>query len=199
MGATRQKRSKSKVKILNGAQQLFWKFGIRKVTVEEICDVAQVSKMTFYRNFPNKKSVVEDVLTNFLNEGMHTYESIMSSESSFGDKIEQVFEMKKKNARNMSEAFVHDLTHINDTALMGLFVNFQKESTERFINDLKTAQEEGWIRKTIKIEFINYMINVIQDEVKKDAFLHLFDSIEEANEQIKNFLFFGIINEKREG
>ena len=198
MSAIKQEWSKSEMKIVESAQQLIWKFGIRKVTVEEICEIAQVSKMTFYRSFNNKISVVEIILKKLFNDGMKSYESIMSSDISFPDKIEQIFEMKKKSAHDMSEMFIHDLMHIEDKNLLGLMIKFQKESGERFIQDLKDAQVDGWIRKGIKIDFINYMINLIQDQLKNDEFLLIFENMEEANEQIKNFLFFGVINEKKE-
>ena len=36
------------------AQELFREYGLNKVSVEEICDRAGVSKMTFYRQYRNK-------------------------------------------------------------------------------------------------------------------------------------------------
>ena len=40
--------------IMLAAKDLFWKFGIRKVSIEEICSKANVSKVTFYKYFENK-------------------------------------------------------------------------------------------------------------------------------------------------
>ncbi|MBN1927463.1 MAG: helix-turn-helix transcriptional regulator, partial [Prolixibacteraceae bacterium] len=40
--------------ILQSAKKLFWKYGIRKVSIDEICREAGVSRMTFYRLFKNK-------------------------------------------------------------------------------------------------------------------------------------------------
>ena len=51
---TAQPDSSKSLDILNTARQLFWKHGIRRVSVEEVCREAGVSKMTFYRSFPNK-------------------------------------------------------------------------------------------------------------------------------------------------
>lgn len=189
--------NKSELKVLEASKTLFWKFGIRKVTVEEICNESGISKMTFYRNFNNKTSVVEAIIKGLFIDGMNAYDLIMSSDASFPDKIEQVFEMKKKNAHDMSEMFVHDLMHLDDQDLIGLMMNFQKESTERLINDLKDAQSEGWIRDSVNIDFVNYMINLIQAQLKSDQFLHIFKSIEDANDQVKNFLFYGMINNKK--
>ena len=40
--------------IFKTAKDLFWKYGIKRVSIEEICKEAKVSKMTFYKFFPNK-------------------------------------------------------------------------------------------------------------------------------------------------
>ena len=43
--------------LFSTAKNLFFKFGLRRVSVEEICIKASVSKMTFYRNFNNKEHI----------------------------------------------------------------------------------------------------------------------------------------------
>ncbi len=48
--------------IIETASELFVRFGIKRVTVEEICKTSGVSKMTFYKFFRNKNEVVEKIL-----------------------------------------------------------------------------------------------------------------------------------------
>ncbi|MDH5400751.1 MAG: TetR/AcrR family transcriptional regulator, partial [Cyclobacteriaceae bacterium] len=48
--------------IFETAKELFWKYGIRRVTIEEICKEAGVSKMTFYKFFPNKVALANTIL-----------------------------------------------------------------------------------------------------------------------------------------
>ena len=87
MDITTEKKSKSYVAIMDAAKALFWKYGIVKVTVEAICEHAEVSKMTFYRNFDNKKHVAEKVLTAIAAKSMHDYRRIMDSDIPFNKKI----------------------------------------------------------------------------------------------------------------
>ena len=49
-------------KILDTAHELFWKHGLKRVSIEEICAVAGVSKMTFYKHFANKTALVKYIL-----------------------------------------------------------------------------------------------------------------------------------------
>ena len=54
-----EKRSAKLQAILDAAKSLFWKHGIRRVTIEEICEVAGVSKMTYYKYFSNKTAIAK--------------------------------------------------------------------------------------------------------------------------------------------
>ena len=44
------KSAKSKL-IVETATDLFMRYGVKRVTVEEICQTAKISKMTFYKYF----------------------------------------------------------------------------------------------------------------------------------------------------
>ena len=46
--------SKKYQDIKKKGKELFWKYGTKRVTVEEICREAGVSKMTYYKFFKNK-------------------------------------------------------------------------------------------------------------------------------------------------
>ena len=46
--------------ILKTGKELFWKFGFKRVTIEEICKEAGISKMTYYKYFTNKMDTGEN-------------------------------------------------------------------------------------------------------------------------------------------
>jgi AcrR family transcriptional regulator len=56
--------SKKEVAILKAGREFFWKYGFRKVTVDEICKAAGVSKMTFYRYFKDKATLAKTIFDN---------------------------------------------------------------------------------------------------------------------------------------
>ena len=49
--------SPKKEQILKTGKELFWKYGFKLVTIEEICKEAGVSKMTYYKYFTNKITI----------------------------------------------------------------------------------------------------------------------------------------------
>jgi AcrR family transcriptional regulator len=52
-------------RILWAATRLFYEQGINATGVEQLTDVAHVSKRTFYQHFPGKEALVEAYLTNY--------------------------------------------------------------------------------------------------------------------------------------
>ncbi|NOZ62096.1 MAG: TetR/AcrR family transcriptional regulator, partial [Calditrichaeota bacterium] len=55
------------------AQDLFFRYGIRRVTVEEICRTAGVSKMTFYKYFKNKIDLVKKLMEKIYDQALAEY------------------------------------------------------------------------------------------------------------------------------
>ena len=47
--------------ICREGRKIIWKHGIKRVSIEEICREAGVSKMTFYKYFPNKLELVKSL------------------------------------------------------------------------------------------------------------------------------------------
>ena len=58
--------------LLAAAKRLFWKHGIKRVSVEDISSEAGLSKMTFYRNFANKEAIAFELLRSLTEQGMHS-------------------------------------------------------------------------------------------------------------------------------
>ena len=71
-----EKQSEKFEAILNAAKSLFWKHGIRRVTIEEICEVAGVSKMTCYKYFSNKTAIARYLIEDMFESGIKAYKEI---------------------------------------------------------------------------------------------------------------------------
>ena len=63
-------QNKSYQAILKAAKTLFWKYGVKRVSVEEVSKEAGVSKMTFYRHFKNKDEVALKIMLQIFEKGL---------------------------------------------------------------------------------------------------------------------------------
>lgn len=193
MDITKKKGSKSQDAILRATKALFWKYGIQKVTVEEICERAEVSKMTFYRNFDNKLQVAEIVLTALAEKGLSDYHAIMQSEIPFNEKLQRLVQMEHDHSENMSEEFMRDVYGADDPRLKNILEKLQKKTAEALRKDLSEAQKKGEIRKDLKIDFVIYMINSLNEKLLDERLTSLFGNTQELAVELTNFVFYGIM------
>lgn len=188
------KQNKSEVALLAAAKTLFWKYGIKKVSVEEIAKEAGVSKMTFYRLFKNKLALVKSLLDGIAKVGFQAYNDIMASKRTFPEKIKLVILEKRKNAEGISQEFMRDVFMSEDAELQNLFANHQLEAKKALVKDFTKAQKEGWVRQDLSMDFIMYMLDDMQAKAGDPRFLELHgDNMQEAIVELTSFFFYGVI------
>lgn len=190
--------NKSYQSIFLSAKQLFWKHGISRVTVEEICMVAGVSKMTFYRNFSNKKEIAKIVLNEICKSGFEDYKNIMASDLVFPEKIQKLVLLKHNSVSELSEEFVYDIYNKEETELQEILIEYQKQMIGNIIADFTEAQNNGWIRKDVKISFLVFYLNKINEMIVDQNFRKLYPNIHDAVMELTNLFFYGIINQNSE-
>ncbi|MEA1885868.1 MAG: TetR/AcrR family transcriptional regulator [Bacteroidota bacterium] len=179
--------------ILVTAKELFWKHGIKRVTVEEICSRASVSKMTFYKHFSNKNDLVKHILDNLYSESMKKYSNIMSSEKKYKDKVAGLYRLKLEATDAISHEFLNDFYDSGDEELKEYLNKKVEENLNPIIKDLRNAQDKGKIRKDIKPEFINFFLNHMVKLVNDPALNSLYPSAQEMILELTNFFFYGIL------
>ncbi|MGJ3236938.1 TetR/AcrR family transcriptional regulator [Marivirga sp.] len=184
--------TKSQKAILASATALFWKYGLKKVTVEEICDNAGVSKMTFYRRFVNKEHAAEEILEEILEDNLRRYSAIMDEKKPFPEKINEILKLKHQEAKKMSKDFINEILIEDGSALSELIQRYTLKSYKVMIADFEKAKKEGWVREDLKPEFIMDMLGVIRTKMQDENFLKMFKSMDEAIMELSNFFFYGI-------
>ena len=182
------------------ARSLFMRYGIRRVTVEEICREASVSKMTFYKYFKNKNELVKYIFEQIAQEALDRYKGIMAQEVPYSEKAKQIIQMKLDQAEVMSTEFIRDFLHSGDPEIAAWYQRIVQERMQLFLQHFQEAQEKGDIRADVKPEFILYMINHMIEMVDDDRLIQLYDTPKELTHEVMNFLFYGILrkNKKRE-
>lgn len=189
--------NETQASLVKAARTLFFKFGIKKVTIEDIAKEANVSKMTFYRTFKNKEDIAVELFKKLYQENMAQYRSIMDSEEDFTIKIQQVIEVKQKKFEELSADLIEDVFNSNMNELSALIEKQKKDSNAKFINDLWVAQKKGWIRKDLKIDFLLYMLEWFYSNMKNKQMEAIFNSPQEMSKQMTDFFFYGIMNNKK--
>jgi len=179
-------------KLVDGARVLFYKYGYKKVTVEEICREAGVSKMTFYRFYENKLDLVRFIITEMAESGIRVYREIMDSDLSFQEKIRQTIRMKQESANLYSEEFLKDIYGDKKGEVMPLIQKVSAETMVMVMEDYRIAQEQGHIRHDLNLAFIPYILNKISEMVDDPALLAIYGDMHSILREVTNLFFYGI-------
>lgn len=146
-----------KDKILKGAEELFFKYGIKNITMDEIARHLGMSKKTLYQFFKDKDEMVHSLMMQKIEDDksmcIKTYDTAENV-------VEEVFDMMK-NLRemlgNINPIIFHELNkyYPNTWKLFDDFKNsFLLESIE---NSLRKGQEQDLVRKDIDIKILSRM------------------------------------------
>ena len=182
--------------IVKTAHELFFRFGIRRVSIEEICRTANVSKMTFYKHFKNKNELVKFLMNEIYVQAFKGYYEIMDQNIPYAEKTEQVIKWKLVIQENMSLDFVNEYLDSSDPEIKSYFLQKQKEVLNEIINDYKKAQKNGDIRFDIKPEFILYIITKLTEMYRDENLIKMYDTPKDLTKEVINFFFYGILERK---
>ena len=184
--------------ILETSLELFWKFGYNRVTIEEICQKAPASKNTFYKHFENKFALIKFIMREAFRKGLEDYEAIMAEEICFEEKIKKIIDLKLKNTGDMSADFFRDLYLSGDEEIIRLIREMTEESMGFIHNSLKEFQRRGEIRIDINLNFILYYLNNMQNMIKDQNLVNLYESPSQMIQELTSFFFYGILPRERE-
>ncbi|NCA83942.1 MAG: TetR/AcrR family transcriptional regulator [Clostridia bacterium] len=187
--------NKNRQALLDAARTLFWKHGIRRVTIQEICSEADVSKMTFYRQFANKNEIAAQVLRDILEKGMEDYHRIMQQEITFTEKMQQVIMLKHDATNNISDEFIKDIYQQNQTELRAMIETYQHEISAEVRNDFAQAQQNGFIRQDVTIDFIMYLMDRLTQMILDEKLLAICNDSQQAIMEVTRFFFYGILKQ----
>lgn len=178
--------------LLDAAQKLFWKFGYKKVTIEEICRDANVSKMTFYKHFDNKADVAKKVLDAVVDKAIADFTALKNNATSSVELIESMLKMKKEGIHDISKEFLADFYADKD---LGLAEYLQLKTGQVMVSmlaDFKELQDRGLIRRDLNISFYLYVANKLSTYMDDPYLLSLFANPEDLIMEFTNLFAYGM-------
>jgi AcrR family transcriptional regulator len=184
--------------ILRAAKKLFWKHGIRRVSVDEICREAGVSRMTFYRLFKNKVELVKVVINRIFDKAEKDYKAIMSRDIPFAEKIKEQVRLKYEGTNELGEEFIADIYSGWNKELQKFFQDVSSRMILMVRADYEKAIEKGWIRKDVNIDFIFYMSQKMTEMTTDPVLMRMYCTPRELIMEFMNMMFYGIIPRENE-
>lgn len=147
-------------KILKTASDLFLKYGLRSVTIDDICNELRISKKTFYMHFKQKEELVESLLyemrckhytsSNDFNVDENVIDVLLNNTSRF--KTNQMAE-KHINFFYDLQKYYPEICHQHDEEMNKQMVEHSRISLDRGI-------QQGLFRDDMNVDVMAVFVHV---------------------------------------
>lgn len=178
-------------RIRQKADELFRRYGIRSVTMDEIAAQLGISKKTIYQFYADKDQLVEAVAQD---EIRHSQECCQRDQSASANAIEEIFrvmEFVETTFRNMNPSMLYDLEKYHPSGYKKFL-----EHKNRFLYDMVRTNLERGIREElyrpeIKVEIITrFRLESMMLALNTDLFPpSKFNQVELQREIMEHFLY----------
>jgi AcrR family transcriptional regulator len=156
-----------------------------------------VSKMTFYRHFPNKIELAKAVFDKVVDEGNARFKRILFESKTSENFVKNLLLLKQETTENISREFLQDFYSHPELGLKE-YVD-KKTHTEwvQVLKELKKAQKKGFFRSDINLEFFFQLAMKMSEVVSDQSFIKNFKRPQDMIMELAKLLTYGItVHEK---
>jgi AcrR family transcriptional regulator len=177
--------SRKRDQLIQTGEALFVKHGMRRVTVEEICRQAGVSKPTFYKYFENKAALARRIVELWIKEVLQRIDEIEEAEAPFPEKMKQVLAMKQTIAARPGPEFLEDLIHLDIDLSHAL---------RRVMRFLVEGQQHGDIRTDVRPEFLLAAFDILNRMHHDPRIRDLYKDTETLAADVFKLFYYGALS-----
>jgi AcrR family transcriptional regulator len=179
--------------ILEAAKDLFFKHGFKRISIEDICNKAEVSRRTFYVYNENKTDLLVKLLDRIREDNLREIYAISNSDLPFSEKLIQITNYNIAQLEQMTPEFLAD---IHDPSFVEVRANYEnkKEHTEEWVHSFfAQAQKRGDIRPDLDIDFLQRFMNYAIASYKNEEMRKRYPDTALLLRKIADLLFYGIL------
>jgi len=186
-----------KRKILKGAENLFMKYGVRSISMDDIARHLSVSKKTLYQHFADKEDIVTITCQSHIEGISKEFEEIKTNSKNAIDELAKISLCLKQNSEDMNPSLLFDLQKYHPKAWSVWLNHKNKFIRESVIRNLKQGIEEGYFRSEIDMQVIATMrLELVQLVFDDQIFPPSQFKLSEVQMQIFDHFVFGLVTEK---
>jgi AcrR family transcriptional regulator len=143
-----------KYKILKGAEELFMRYGVRSITMDEIARHLGISKKTLYQHFTDKDDIVSSTTREHLFRDQRQLEQIARESKNSVDELVKLTYCLRENLKGMNPSLLFDLQKYHQKA-WGHWIEYKtKFIRNSVVRNLNRGIEQGFFRSEINPEIL---------------------------------------------
>ena len=194
---TNTKRTSKQTQLLRAARELISRYGFRRVTVEEICRKAAVSKMTFYKHYANKTAIAQAVIRDIFDAMRHERDEALRQDASLAWKVERIIEMEMDLSTQIGEEFVQDF--FQSPELQPLMTEIMEEGYAALEGLYRQGQASGEVRQDVDIRLMMYMTRQLYLVMQDSTIVSNYATLRDFSRELICLYFYGVLSRGDEG
>jgi TetR/AcrR family transcriptional regulator, cholesterol catabolism regulator len=187
----------TKEKILRGASDLFMRYGVRSISMDDIARQLSISKKTLYQHFADKDELVLLVATAILEEKRKHYDAIQAISKNSIEELARISMHMKSDLESINPSLLYDLQKFHPKAWAKWIAHKNEHMCDSIVQNLTKGIEAGYFRPEINPEILAAIrIELIQIGFNTEAFpLNRFN-LSEIQEQLFDHFVYGLLTDK---
>lgn len=187
----------NKEKLLKGAEDLFLKYGVRSITMDDIARHLGISKKTIYQHFEDKDDIVALVLKTHMERQRQQFEEIAAKSKNAVEEMVRISVLLKESMRNVNASLLFELQKYHQRA-WNTWLEFKKKDIHQsIIRNLKQGIEEGYFRSDINVDVLGRMrLEMVQMAFDNMVFPRESFNLSEVQAQLFDHFVHGLLTDK---
>lgn len=187
----------TKEKILKGAENLFIKYGIRSISMDDIARHLSVSKKTLYQHFVDKDELVTMVTEAHMSSNKKRYESIRDQSENSIDELYKIGQMVRRHIEEQNPSLLFDIQKFHPKA-WDVWIDYKDNYIKSsVVRNIEQGKKDGHIRPEVNAEiFALIRLATIQICCDDQVFPQEKFSAAEVQSQVFEHFVYGLCTEK---
>lgn len=181
-------------RLIEKAEELFWKYGYNGVSMDQIATEAGISKMTVYKHFPSKEHLLMETLKNCTVYHTNIIMENISRENHSFEKIEWLYSYMMGISSSFPEILTRDI--LDRPNILEKITAFKQEKVMimwRYI--LEDGIEKGEIRP-LDVDFVSNFLLFSPNFLMKPDFYSGESARNKMLENLFDFMRYGLLGRK---
>lgn len=184
-------------KLLKGAEDLFLKYGLRSVSMDDIARHLGISKKTIYQHFADKDEVVATVTKSHTNNLRQKFENIAAESKNAVEELVKISVCIKETMRNMNPSLLFDMQKYHQRAWTEWLAFKMKFIRQNVVRSVSQGIAEGYFREDIHIDILTTMrLEQVQMAFDHTVFPRDKFSLTEVQAQLFDHFMYGLFTDK---
>lgn len=156
---------------MSTAEELFIKFGLSKVSINDIARKAGVSPVTIYNHFGSKENLVRECITMRTGNFIKQFQAIVNDDKPYPEKIKYIFQSMIEISENRHLTIDEEQMQ-NNPELKKILDSAYDREVKIFLELVKEGKKQGYVSPELSNESIRIYFEIIRQGIVTDPDIH---------------------------